>query len=108
MFGAASVCSPCRARVFVLALCVGCACKHHALPRAAAAQIWDQIFGSMYTGTQVISAMAARKQGLRTKAAYAKVPKPDYSPLLKLGFYTSAPLLNGGHAGEKASEEKAA
>ena len=51
------------------------------------AQIWDQMFGSMYTGEQVISAMEARKRGLRTEAAWAKIEKPDYSVLLTKDFW---------------------
>lgn len=47
------------------------------------------MFGSMYTGSQVISAMEARAKGLRTRKAYGEVVKPDYSPLLTLGFYAS-------------------
>ena len=53
-------------------------------------KIWDQLFGSMYTGETVIPALEARKRGLRTREAYDKVIKPDYSPLLSLAAWRKA------------------
>mmetsp|Transcript_81022 Transcript_81022/g.161578 ORF Transcript_81022/g.161578 Transcript_81022/m.161578 type:complete len:311 (-) Transcript_81022:183-1115(-) len=50
-------------------------------------KVWDQLFGSMYTGGTVISALEARQRGLRTREAWEKVVKPDYTPLLKPSFY---------------------
>jgi lathosterol oxidase len=50
-------------------------------------KIWDQLFGSIYTGETVISAMEARKRGLRTRAHWEKVELVDYSPLLTLSFW---------------------
>jgi len=50
-------------------------------------KIWDQMFGSIYTGETVISAMEARKRGLRTRAHWDKVEKVDYSPLLSHSFW---------------------
>jgi len=50
-------------------------------------KIWDQMFGSIYEGDVVISAMEARKQGLRTREAFDAIEKPDYSPLLSPSFW---------------------
>merc|ERR1719231_222346 len=48
---------------------------------------WDQMFGTVYDGTTCVCAEDQIKQGLRTKAEFAKVEVPDYSILLSPSFW---------------------
>lgn len=54
---------------------------------------WDQIAGSLYEEgpATCLCARCCRERGERTKEAFDKVIKPDYSPLLKPSFW-----LHGG------------
>ena len=49
-------------------------------------QIWDRMFGSVYDG-QCFCTRCDAKAGNRTREAYEAVAKPDYSVLLRPGYW---------------------
>jgi Delta7-sterol 5-desaturase len=49
-------------------------------------KLWDQIFGSTYEGA-CVCAKCCVARGERSAAAWARLEKPDYSPLLRPGFW---------------------
>eukprot|EP01108_Squamamoeba_japonica_P010250 TRINITY_DN9905_c0_g1_i1.p1 TRINITY_DN9905_c0_g1~~TRINITY_DN9905_c0_g1_i1.p1 ORF type:complete len:323 (-),score=23.19 TRINITY_DN9905_c0_g1_i1:73-999(-) len=49
-------------------------------------QLWDWMFGTLHSGPCKCAA-CQRSQGLRTKEAYDKITKPDYSVLARPSFW---------------------
>ncbi|KAI9314688.1 hypothetical protein DFJ73DRAFT_402916 [Zopfochytrium polystomum] len=49
-------------------------------------KIWDQMFGSMYTGT-CLCVKCCQERGERSMAAFKALEKPDYSVLLQPSFW---------------------
>ncbi len=66
-------------------------------------KIWDQLFGSMYKD-ECLCAKCCVSRGERTEAAWAVLPKPDYSPLLSLSFWRTGQMAHVEVA-EVAAEE---
>lgn len=52
-------------------------------------KIWDQLFGTV-SSLPCVCAKCEASRGNRSKELWAKVPKPDYSPLLKMSFWMEA------------------